>query len=151
MEDFLSNELTVIYLEMTYNIGNFLGLNLTQQGATILMSGTSMEIAEGSSRIRLFMVTMMFAAIFANATQRLLWKKLLLFFSAIPFLILGNTLFMLFLLTLSKSEKEHLARSLFHDGASLLIIIPIITIGLLLVSKLLASSWRRHHPENHSR
>ena len=129
LEAALTGNLQTFITKACYQVGTFMGMDLTSTGSTITVKGTDLEIAEGCSGIRSLMALVMIAAVYANYTQKALWKKAVLFASSF--------------LVFSQFGMAEFAKKTYHDWAGLLFFFPIALAGLYLVDFLLNIKTRR--------
>jgi exosortase len=66
------------------------GVPVMREGNVIVLAQTTLEVADACSGIRSLQALLALAAVFAFITQKRLWKRLVLFFSAIPIAIAAN-------------------------------------------------------------
>jgi len=143
LEAALTGNLQTFITESCYFVGTLMGMDLTSTGSTITVKGTDLEIAEGCSGIRSLMALVMIAAVYANYTQKKLWKKAVLFASSFPLAIVGNFGRIFTILVLSQLGMADFAKKTYHDWAGLLFFFPIALAGLYLVDFLLNIEERR--------
>ena len=138
--------LQVIITKLCYSVGVLLGMDIALQGNTIRATGPNewgFDIAEACSGIRSLMALTMVAAVYANYTQKQLWKKAFLFASALPLAIIGNFFRIFTILVLAELGFTKFAAATYHDWAGLLIFYPLALGGLFLVDSLLNRRRRR--------
>ncbi len=140
LKDALTGNLQVLVTKSCYHVGKFVGMDLVNHGSNISVGGSDLSIAEGCSGIRSLMALAMIAAVYANYTQKTLWKKAVLFACALPLAILGNFFRIFTILVLTHFGFEEFARQTYHDWAGLLLFFPIALAGLFLCDYLL--NWR---------
>lgn len=143
LEAALTGNLQTLITKLCYEAGILLGMDLTRMGTTITIGGSDLEIAEGCSGIRSLMALVMIAAVYANYTQKELWKKAFLFASSFPLAIIGNFGRIFTILVLSHVGLEDFAKETYHDWAGLLLFFPIALSGLYLIDYLLNLKSRR--------
>ncbi|MEJ6719052.1 MAG: exosortase/archaeosortase family protein [Akkermansiaceae bacterium] len=143
LEAALTGNLQTLITKLCYQTGMFFGMDLTRSGSTITIGGSDLEIAEGCSGIRSLMALVMIAAVYANYTQKELWKKAVLFASAMPLAIVGNFGRIFTILVLTQLGMEEFAKQTYHDWAGLLLFFPITLSGLYMVDYLLNLKTRR--------
>lgn len=143
LEAALTGNLQTLITKLCYETGVLLGMDLTRMGTTISIAGSDLEIAEGCSGIRSLMALVMIAAVYANYTQKELWKKAFLFASSFPLAIIGNFGRIFTILVLSHVGMEDFAKETYHDWAGLLLFFPIALSGLYLIDYLLNFKGRR--------
>ena len=143
LEMLLTGNLQVLITKACYHVGIFLGMDLSSQGNNIRVAGSPLNIAEGCSGIRSLMALMMIAAVYANYTQKSLWKKAVLFASSFPLAIIGNFGRVFTILVITQFGYDDFAKKTYHDWAGLLFFFPIALAGLYLVDYLLNFKTRR--------
>ena len=132
--------LQVVVTEGCYNAGTLFGMQLVNDGNTITSIGANswnFDIAEGCSGIRSMMALAMISAIYANYTQKTLWKKLFLFACSLPLSLLGNFGRIFTIMVLAHLGFQEFAAKTYHDWAGLLIFFPIALAGLFVVDFML--------------
>ncbi len=138
--------LQVVVTKICYQAGLLLGMPIMCEGNTIsTTSGHSwgFDIAEECSGIRSLMALTMIAAIYANYTQKKLWKKAFLFACALPLALIGNFGRVFTIMVLAHFGFEKFAARTYHDWAGLLIFFPIALTGLFVIDRLLNPGPRR--------
>ena len=133
LKDALTGGLQIFITKSCYEAGVFFGMDLTREGSTISVAGSDLNIAEGCSGIRSLMALVMISAVYANYTQKTLWKKFVLFSSALPLAIIGNFGRIFTILILAQIGFGEFGKKTWHDWAGLLIFFPIALSGLYLV------------------
>lgn len=132
--------LQIAVTKACYFCGTAVGMNLVVDGNNISNLGANawnFDIAEGCSGIRSLMALAMIAAIYANYTQKSLWKKIFLFACALPLSLIGNFGRIFTILLLAHFGFEDFAAKTYHDWAGLLLFFPIALTGLFLIDYLL--------------
>lgn len=146
LETLMTAKLQLFITEACYHAGTFLGMDLIRSGNDITVVGSGAEpvkIAEGCSGMRSLMALTMIAAVYAYYTQKTLWKKALLFSTALPLAIIGNFGRIFTILIITKMGYPEFAKQTYHDWAGLLIFFPIALSGLYLFDYLLNRKQRR--------
>lgn len=143
LETLLTGRLQILITKLCYHAGVLMGMDLTLSGSTVSVKGTDLEIAAGCSGIRSLMALVMIAAVYANYTQKTLWKKAVLFASSLPLAIIGNFGRIFTILILAQLGMGEFAKKTYHDWAGLLLFFPIALSGLYLVDYLLNFKNRR--------
>jgi exosortase len=92
-----------------------------------------LEIAAGCSGIRSLMALLMISAAWAYIAKIALWKKVVLFLSAFPLAIIGNSLRVISIFVIAEYGDAHWARSTWHDWSGLLLFYPISLMLLLAI------------------
>ncbi len=132
--------LQVIVTKLCYTGGTLMGMDLVNDGNTISAVGANtwdFDIAEGCSGIRSMMALTMISAIYANYTQKELWKKLFLFACSLPLSLIGNFGRIFTIMLLAHFGFKDFAAKTYHDWAGLLIFFPIALAGLFVIDSLL--------------
>lgn len=146
LEDAMTGRLQIFTTESCYQVGKLVGMDLVRQGSTITMASAGnvpVNIAEGCSGIRSLMALTMIAAVYANYTQKSLWKKAVLFASALPLAMIGNFGRIFTILVIAQLGYADFAMRTYHDWAGLLLFFPIALSGLYLIDYLLNIRERR--------
>jgi exosortase len=104
-----------------------------------------LSIAGGCSGIRSLMALVMISAVWAYVAKISLWKRALLFFSAIPLAILGNALRLTSVFVIAEYGDAKWARETWHDWSGLVLFYPISLCLLLALHALLEGGlpWKR--------
>ena len=132
--------LQVVVTKVCYEAGTLCGLPLMVQGNTISLVGdtaSGFDIAQGCSGVRSLMALAMIAAIYANYTQRTLWKKAFLFSCSLPLALVGNFGRVFTILLFANIGLGQFAAGTWHDWAGMLIFFPVALAGLFLIDRLL--------------
>lgn len=96
-----------------------------------------LSIAHGCSGIRSLMALFMISAAWAFVAKFALWKKAVLFLSAIPLAILGNALRIISIFLIAEYGDQKWASTTWHDWSGLLLFYPFSMFLLLVVHSLL--------------
>lgn len=143
LETLLTGQLQIFITKACYQVGSALGMDLVNVGANIYVGESKVEVAGGCSGIRSLMALTMIAAVYANYTQKPLWKKALLFGSSFPLAVVANFFRVFTILVLAQFGFESFAVGTWHDWAGLLFFFPIALSGLYLVDYLLNFKSKR--------
>ncbi len=137
--------LQVVVTKVCYQTGVLVGMPLMVEGNTIFVGDqqAGFDIAEGCSGVRSLMALAMIAAIYANYTQKPLWKKAVLFATSLPLALIGNFGRIFTILLLAQVGFGEFASQTYHDWAGMLIFFPIALCGLFAMDKLLNPGPRR--------
>jgi exosortase len=122
------------------------GVQTTIRGNILTMgSGSGFAVDEGCSGIRSLWALMLLAAAWSYLARMPLWKRCLLFVSAFPIAILGNSLRLISIFIIAEYGNEHFAAHAWHDWSSLLLFYPISLCLLLAVHAVLEGGvpWGR--------
>lgn len=141
-----TNMLQLVVTKVCYQAGVLLQMPLVLEGNTISFAGSAhkgFDIAEGCSGVRSLMALAMIAAIYANYTQKPLWKKAFLFATSLPLALIGNFGRIFTILILAQFGFEDFAGQTYHDWAGMLIFFPIALCGLFVMDKILNPGPRR--------
>lgn len=112
-----------------------------------------LEIAAGCSGIRSLMALLMISAAWAYVAKIAMWKKVLLFLSAFPLAILGNSLRVISIFVIAEYGDAHWARTTWHDWSGLLLFYPFSLLLLLVIHSLLEGGipWKQRNRRTVSR
>ncbi len=113
-----------------------LGIPLARSGMTIHIPSGSLRIADPCSGLRSLIALVALGALFAWFTQARPWKRIVLFLSAIPLAVLGNTVRIAILCAVANVWGVDAALGFFHDFSGFLLF-AIALGGLFIVRKLL--------------
>lgn len=104
-----------------------------------------LEIAKGCSGIRSLMALFMISGAWACATDMALWKRAVLFLSAVPLAVLGNSLRVISIFVIGEYGDADWARNTWHDWSGLLLFYPISLFLMLCLHSLLEGGlpWRK--------
>lgn len=104
-----------------------------------------LSIAHGCSGIRSLMALFMISAAWAFVAKFSLWKKAILFLSAIPLAILGNALRIISIFLIAEYGDQKWASTTWHDWSGLLLFYPFSMFLLLVVHSLLEGGlpWKK--------
>lgn len=104
-----------------------------------------LEIAKGCSGIRSLMALLMISGAWACIADMALWKRAVLFLSAIPLAILGNSLRVMSIFVIAEYGNAQWARTTWHDWSGLLLFYPISLMLLLGIHSLLEGGlpWKK--------
>lgn len=104
-----------------------------------------LKIAKGCSGIRSLMALLMISGAWACAAKMSLWKRALLFVSALPLAILGNSLRVISIFVIGEYGSAEWARNTWHDWSGLLLFYPFSLMLLLVIHSLLEGGlpWRK--------
>lgn len=143
LEMLLTGRLQNFIVKACHQIGTMVGMDLVRDGSTIYVSDSPVEVAGGCSGIRSLMALTMIAAVYANYTQKPLWKKAFLFVSSFPLAVIANFFRVFSILVLGHFGFHTFGRGTWHDWAGLLFFFPIALIGLCCVDYLLNLKTRK--------
>lgn len=103
-----------------------------------------LEIAKGCSGIRSLMALLMISGAWACIADVAWWKRALLFLSAFPLAILGNSLRVISIFVIAEYGNATWARHTWHDWSGLLLFYPFSLALLLVIHSLLEGGlpWR---------
>ncbi|MEI6653950.1 MAG: exosortase/archaeosortase family protein [Verrucomicrobiota bacterium] len=126
------------------------GVETYTQGTDILpVTGNwaPLSIAGGCSGIRSLMALLMISAAWAYIARITLWKKALLFLSAVPLAIIGNALRVTSIFVIAEYGDAKWARETWHDWSGLLLFYPFSLTLLLCFHSLLEGGLPWKHPQ----
>lgn len=108
------------------------GVVTTLKGNTITMGdGSGFNVDEGCSGIRSLWSLMLIAAAWTYVARMSFWKKSILFLSAFPIAILGNSLRLISIFVMAEYGDAKFASGTWHDWSPLVLFYPISLLLLL--------------------
>lgn len=135
-----TTHLQLIATQLAHYGSGLFGVETYTQGTTVLpIKGDwkPLSIAHGCSGIRSLMALVMITAAWAYVANMALWKRLLLFASALPLAILGNALRVTSIFVIAEHGNAEWASTTWHDWSGLLLFYPISLFLLLCLHSLL--------------
>lgn len=135
-----TNGLQIFATKSAYFIGKALGVDAALSGNDIYsipIDKWKFNIAEGCSGMRSLQALTLIGAVYAHLTQKVLWKKLVLFAVSIPLAILGNCLRVASILLVAEYWDPDVAAKSYHEGSGFLFFLAVGLAGLGLVDWLL--------------
>lgn len=144
-----TTQLQLLATAMAHHGAGWCGVETYTQGTDILpVKGNwpPLSIAGGCSGIRSLMALLMISAVWAYIAKIALWKKVLLFFSAVPLAIVGNALRVTSIFVIAEYGDAKWARETWHDWAGLLLFYPFSLALLLCFHALLEGGLPWKHP-----
>jgi exosortase len=141
--------LQLLATQMAHHGSSLFGVETYIKGTVVLpIEGDwkPLSIAHGCSGIRSLMALFMITAIWAYIAKIALWKKTVLFLSAIPLAIIGNSLRIISIFVIAEHGNADWAINTWHDWSGLLFFYPISLMLLLVVHSVLEGGlpWRRN-------
>lgn len=133
-------ELQLVATSMTHHLSSLFGVETIVKGTEIhSLSGNwePLSIAGGCSGIRSLMALLMISATWAYVAKIAMWKKAVLFLSAVPLAIIGNILRVTSIFIIAEYGNAQWARETWHDWSGLLLFYPISLLLLLALHSLL--------------
>ncbi len=145
-----TNQLQILATSMAHQGASLFGVDTLVQGNEISSAHGKwdpLEIAKGCSGIRSLMALMMISGAWACAANLAFWKRAILFLSAFPLAILGNTLRLISIFVIGEYGDAKWARSTWHDWSGLLLFYPFSLMLLLILHSLLEGGlpWRKEN------
>jgi exosortase len=143
-----TTHLQLIATSMAHHGAALCGVETTVQGnmiAPVNGDWKPLEIAAGCSGIRSLMALLMISAAWAYVAKIAMWKKVVLFLSAFPLAILGNSLRVISIFVIAEYGDAHWARTTWHDWSGLLLFYPFSLLLLLVIHSLLEGGipWKQ--------
>lgn len=139
--------LQLIITKACFAVGTWMGMNLINAGNTISSGdgswGTDFNIAEGCSGMRSLFALIIIAAIYGYYTQDKLWKKCVIFASAIPMAIIGNFVRIFTILVIAEMGYADFAKGIYHDWSGLLVFFPVALLGIFCLDRLMNRKKRK--------
>ncbi|MCX6875047.1 MAG: exosortase/archaeosortase family protein [Verrucomicrobia bacterium] len=144
-----TTNLQLLATSMAHHGAGWCGVETYTQGTDILpVKGNwkPLSIAGGCSGIRSLMALLMISAAWAYIAKIALWKKAILFLSAVPLAILGNALRVTSIFVIAEYGDAKWARETWHDWSGLLLFYPFSLALLLGFHSLLEGGLPWKHP-----
>jgi len=135
-----TTHLQLIATQMAHYGSSLFGVETYTQGTTILpVKGDwkPLSIAHGCSGIRSLMALIMISAAWAYMAKMAMWKRILLFGSALPLAIVGNALRVISIFLIAEYGSAEWAVGTWHDWSGLLLFYPFTLFMLLSLHSLL--------------
>lgn len=135
-----TTHLQLLATSLAHHGSGLLGVETYTQGTTVLpVKGDwkPLSIAHGCSGIRSLMALLMISATWAYVAKMALWKRILLFFSAVPLAIVGNALRVISIFVIAEHGNAEWASTTWHDWSGLLLFYPFSLMLLLAIHSLL--------------
>lgn len=151
-----TTHLQLLATSMAHHGASLCGVETTVQGnmiAPVNGNWKPLEIAAGCSGIRSLMALLMISAAWAYVAKIAMWKKIVLFLSAFPLAILGNSLRVISIFVIAEYGDAHWARTTWHDWSGLLLFYPFSLLLLLVIHSLLEGGipWKQRNRRTVSR
>lgn len=151
-----TTHLQLVATAMAYHGAALCGVETTVQGnmiAPVNGDWKPLEIAAGCSGIRSLMALLMISAAWAYVAKIAMWKKVVLFLSAFPLAILGNSLRVISIFVIAEYGNAEWARTTWHDWSGLLLFYPISLLLLLVLHSVMEGGlpWKKRNRRTVSR
>ncbi|MBC8128107.1 MAG: exosortase/archaeosortase family protein [Gloeobacteraceae cyanobacterium ES-bin-144] len=142
-----TTHLQLLATSMAHHGAGLFGVQTIVQGnqiSSVHGAWQPLEIAAGCSGIRSLMALLMISGAWAYLARMSLWKRALLFLSAFPLAILGNSLRVISIFVIGEYGNADWARHTWHDWSGLLLFYPFSLMLLLLIHSVLEGGlpWR---------
>lgn len=142
-----TTSLQLFATSMAHHGAGLFGVETVVQGTAISSvhgGWDPLEIAKGCSGIRSLMALVMISAVWAYVAKMAMWKRILLFVSAFPLAIFGNSLRVISIFVIGEYGDAEWGRTTWHDWSGLLLFYPISLMLLLVIHSLLEGGlpWR---------
>ncbi len=127
-------QLQLLATQMAHHGSSLFGVETYTKGTTILPihgDWKPLSIAHGCSGIRSLMALIMITAAWAYVANLVLWKRILLFCSALPLAIIGNALRVTSIFVIAEYGNAEWASTTWHDWSGLLLFYPFSLLLLL--------------------
>jgi exosortase len=143
-----TTQLQLLATSMAHHGASLFGVQTVVQGnqiSSVHGGWAPLEIAAGCSGIRSLMALLMISGAWAYIAKMALWKRVLLFLSAFPLAIIGNSLRVISIFVIGEYGNAHWSRTTWHDWSGLLLFYPISLMMLLGIHSMLEGGfpWRR--------
>jgi len=151
-----TTHLQLVATSMAHHGASLGGVETTVQGnmiAPVNGNWEPLEIAAGCSGIRSLMALLMISAAWAYVAKIAMWKKVVLFLSAFPLAILGNSLRVISIFVIAEYGDAHWARTTWHDWSGLLLFYPFSLVLLLVIHSIMEGGipWKTQNRRTVSR
>ncbi len=164
IDSLLAFPLRMMVSDLSYHGLNLLGIPAIQQGTALLSapdptahvalgSRFEIDIADPCSGVRALMPLLMFSAVYGYFFLPQRWQQLVLFFSALPFVVIGNCARILLLVVGCLTWGTQVALgtnatpSAYHEGCGYAVFVVFLGLELLLACGLVALQSRRSQSE----
>lgn len=121
---------------------NCLGIPAVQRGSAILTAVVPFDVADPCSGIRSLMALSTVTAAYSYLTQRVQWKRWVLFASAAPLAVLGNLSRVVSIALVAQVYGKDLALNVYHDWSGF-IVFPVALASMVVLGLLLNFNFRR--------
>ena len=143
-----TTHLQLLATQLAHHGSALFGVETYTKGTTILPvhgDWKPLSIAHGCSGIRSLMALIMITATWAYVAKLVLWKRLLLFASALPLAIIGNALRVISIFVIAEHGDAQWASTTWHDWSGLLFFYPFSLMLLLGFHSLLEGGlpWKK--------
>lgn len=143
-----TTHLQLLATSLAHHGASLFGVETLVQGNMISSAHDGWEplkIAKGCSGIRSLMALLMISGAWACLSDMVLWKRALLFFSALPLAIIGNSLRVISIFVIGEYGNAQWARDTWHDWSGLLLFYPFSLMLLLVIHSLLEGGlpWKK--------
>lgn len=132
--------LQLIATESAHWCAGLFGIATEVKGTSIYSSTGKWDaysIAGGCSGIRSLMTLIMLAAVWAYLAPIAIWKRWIIFLSALPLAVISNTFRLTSIFVLAEYVDPKFASKTWHDWAGLLLFFPMAMLCLALIQSLL--------------
>lgn len=141
-----TNDLQLLATKSAFHLSKLFGIQASLSGNDIFsipMDKWKFNIAEGCSGVRSLMALTLVSAVYAHLTQKVLWKKIVLFACSVPLAILSNCLRVASILVVAEYFSAEFAAKTYHEGSGFLFFLVVGLAGLAAVDWLLNRGGRR--------
>jgi exosortase A len=114
-----------------------IGIPILREGNVMLLANTSLEVAEACSGIRSLISLLALSVVFAYISQKVIWKRVLLFLSTFPIAIIANAARVSGTGILAHYYGDRVAQGFFH-GFSGWILFVVAVVCLFVVGTFLS-------------
>ncbi|MEI6176090.1 MAG: exosortase/archaeosortase family protein [Verrucomicrobiota bacterium] len=143
-----TNQLQLLATSMAHQGASLFGVETLVQGNMISSAHGDWEplkIAKGCSGIRSLMALLMISGAWACVADIAPWKRAVLFLSAVPLAIIGNSLRVTSIFVIGEYGNAAWARGTWHDWSGLLLFYPFSLMLLLVIHSVLEGGlpWKK--------
>ena len=131
----LTFPLRLFSCSLSVTLLNGLGIEAFRQGTAILSAGANgfaLDVADPCSGLHSLIAMTTLTAAYAALTQRGLWRKWVLFLSAVPLAITGNTVRIITISVVARVAGQELAMKVYHDFSGYIVFATAVVLMVLL-------------------
>jgi exosortase len=122
---------------------NGIGIETWQRGSGMISQAFQFDVADPCSGIRSLMALTTVTAAYGYVTQRVVWKKWVLFCSAIPLAVLGNLARVISIAVVAQVYGREVANKTYHDWSGF-ILFPVALVAMVILGVALNLPYRHY-------
>lgn len=150
--DEISFYLRIVVTTVSVTLLNGLGIEAEKIGTAVFSSaggGFSLDVADPCSGIRSLLAITALAAAYAHFSQKILWKKWILFLSSVPLAVIGNIFRVLSIGVIACFWGQKTAIGFYHDYSGYIVMVVVVLL-LVWVGDLLEGKPNEKAPEKNN-